>query len=431
MNAAPEFTHRFDEAYTAAVNQAQPDWMRKRRGQAYARFQQAGLPSTRQEDWKYTSLAGLDRYRFDTNEHAGQAGLPATAFDQLNAHRVVYMAGRPVPEWLSIHNLPEGVTLMPLEHALAESRPAAVEFFGRLTEDGEPLSDFNTALWRDGIYLEVARDVHVQHPIHLLSLGLPGKAAQLRHLLVLGEHSRAEVIEHGMSIGDGAHFGNGVTESLVGAHAELIHIAVQEENEQSFHIARMAAKLGSGSRYGHLSLAAGGALTRNDVVIRLDGEGAECTLNGLTLGQGRRHADHHTFVDHRVPGGISRQLYKGVLRDRSRAVFNGRVRVAAGAVKTDARQVNRNLLLSRDAEADSKPQLEIFADDVKCSHGSATGGLDAEQLFYLRSRGLPEAEARALLMHAYASEVLTVAADPGLNRALDGWLRHKLEMGDE
>jgi len=431
MNAPAEFVHRFDAEFAGIVGGSQPEWLRKRRRQALARFQRAGLPTTRQEDWKYTSLAALERTQFGAGEGVGQIDVPVTALDRLNAYRLVFLDGRLQPGWSVIRDLPEGLILMPLEQALLESRPAAMEFLGRLTEEGEPLSDFNAALWRDGVFHELGRGIRLSRPIHLISMGRPGGASQLRHLLVLGEGSRATLIEQSLSGRQGVQLTNSVVECVLGAQAQLTHIAVQEEDDQAFHIARTAAQLGAGSRYAGLSLAAGGALTRHDIVIRLDGEGAECILNGLTLGQGRRHADHHTFVDHRLPGGISRQLYKNVLRDRSRAVFNGRVRVAPGAVKTDARQVNRNLLLSKDVEADSKPQLEIFADDVKCSHGSATGGLDAEQLFYLRSRGLAEASARALLIYAFAAEVLTAVADPAVSAALDAWLRDKLEVSDE
>jgi Fe-S cluster assembly protein SufD len=427
VNTPAEFVHRFDAEFAGIVGGPQPEWLRKRRRQALARFQHAGLPTTRQEDWKYTSLAALDRAQFGVGEEVGHIGAPLTVLDRLHAYRLVFSGGRLQPERSSIRNLPDGLTLMSLGRALSESTPAAVEFLGRLTEEGEPLSDFNTALWRDGVFLEVGRGMRLNRPIHLVQTG----TSQLRHLLVLGEDSRVTLIDQSLSGGQGVQFTNSVVECVLGARAQLTHIAVQEENDQAFHIARTVAELGTGSRYAGLSLAAGGALTRHDIVIRLDGEGAECTVNGLTLGQGRRHADHHTFVDHRLPGGISRQLYKNVLRDRSRAVFSGRVRVAPGAVRTDARQVNRNLLLSTDAEADSKPQLEIFADDVKCSHGSATGGLDTEQLFYLRSRGLAEVSARALLIHAFAAEVLMAVADPAVKMALDTWLRDKLEVSDE
>lgn len=423
MSTPLSFTHRFDADFARVAALPQPRWLSERRRQSYARFQHKGLPTQRDEDWKYTSLAVLERAPLMKQESEAVRGLPATLFDALSPLRRVFASGRALPELVT--DLPEGVTLMPLALALAESRPVAMEVFGSLSGE-EALADFNSALWGDGLYLEIAPNVTLPHPLYLQQVGSAGGTAQLRHLLVLGENSRATLIQHSLSAAAGAHFTTSVSECTLGAGAHLTHIEVQEENPQALHIARTAAQLGTGSRYAHLTLSAGGALTRNDRILRLVGPGAECLLHGLTLGRERSHTDHHIFVDHAQPGATSRQLYKSVLWDRARAVFNGRVRVAAGAAKTDARQVNRNLLLSKDAEADSKPQLEIFADDVKCSHGSATGGLDAAQLFYLRSRGLDEIDARAMLVEAFAADVLN-GLDESLRPVLTAWLHDKLE----
>jgi Fe-S cluster assembly protein SufD len=248
----------------------------------------------------------------------------------------------------------------------------------------------------------------------------------VRHLLLLGEEARATVIEHYVSAQAGTHFTNAVTECRLGAGARLTSAKVQDEHGQAFHTARIVARQGRGSHWTSLSLAAGGALTRNDIVSHLEGEGASCTLNGLALGAGRRHTDHHLFVDHSRPGGISEQHYRGIAAGRSRIVFNGRIRVAPGASRTDARQLNRNLLLSRDAEADSKPQLEIYNNDVQCSHGATTGGLDEAQLFYLRSRGLAKDQARAMLLEAFAVAVLDVLADEELKATLARWIGARL-----
>lgn len=420
MNAPLPFTHRFDAEFARIAAQPQPAWLSERRRALYARFQRRGLPTQREEDWKYTSLAPLERAALAGAQARADDGA-ATVFDVLRPYRVTFCAGTP---WAgAIDGLPDGIVLMPLAQALAEARPAAVDWFGNLAQ-ADALIDFNGALWSDGLYLEVAPNVTLPRPLHLRQLG--SGTAQLRHLLVLGRDSRATLVQHSISGSPDAHFTNAVVECALGEGARLTHVVLQEENPQALHIAGTATRLGAGSRYARLALGAGGALTRHDLVLKLDGQGADCLLNGLVLGRGRSHADHRVFVDHAQPGGTSRQLYKSVLWDRARAVFNGRVRVAAGAQKTDAQQVNRNLLLSKDAEADSRPQLEIFADDVKCSHGSATGGLDAAQLFYLRSRGLDEAEARAMLVEAFAAEVLDVAEAP-LRDALAAWLHEKLE----
>jgi Fe-S cluster assembly protein SufD len=310
---------------------------------------------------------------------------------------------------------------MPLAQALAESRPAALASFGSLSED-EAFADFNSALWGDGLYLELASGVTLAQPLYLRQAAGP----PLRHLLVLGRNSQATLIQHAAPGAAATYFANSMNECVLDAAARLTHIELQEPGPQAQLIARSAARLGADSRYTHLALSTGGALLRNDLTLRLDGPGATCQLHGLSLGRGRSHIDQRVFVEHASGGGTSRQLYKSVLWERARAVFNGRVRVAPGATKTDARQVTRNLLLSRDAEADSRPQLEIFADDVKCSHGAATGSLDETQLFYLRSRGLDQATARRLLVHAFAAQVLD-PLDATLRAPLDAWLHDQLE----
>ncbi len=426
MSTPISFTHRFDADFARVAALPQPAWLSARRRQSYARFQHQGLPSACDEDWKYTSLAALERAPLAAQE-MGEVRIPASGFDALTPWRVVFAAGRslPAPPLDTLADVPAGVTLMPLAQALAESRPAAMQYFGSLSGE-EAFAEFNSALWGDGLYLELAPNVTLTQPLYLQQVAGAGITTPLRHLLVLGENSQATLIQHSLS-GDGAaHFSNSVNECVLGRAARLTHIEVQEQNPQALLFTRNLAQLGADSRYAHLALSAGGALTRNDLTLRLGGQGAECRLHGLTLGGGRSHTDQHIFVDHALPGGTSRQLYKSVLWERARCVFNGRVRVAPGATKTDARQANRNLLLSQDAEADSKPQLEIFADDVKCSHGSATGGLDDAQLFYLRARGLDQAEARALLVEAFAAEVLN-GIDASLRPILASWLHAKLE----
>ncbi len=423
MNDAVQFAHRYDAALAQALARPQPAWLRRQRGEAYARFQALGLPTTRQEDWRYTALTGLERTAFAPPERVPAAHLRHTAFDAV-ARRLVFVDGGFRPEASTFRDLPQGVTLLPLSEALLR-RSAAGELLQDAPE-ADALGAFNRALWRDGLYLELAPGVELPEPLHLVCLGTPGHLAPLRHLLVLGRGSRATVIEHYLSEGDDAHFTPAASECRLEAGAGLVHVKVAEENEAAYHIGRTLVRQAAGSRYLSLSLAAGGLLTRTDLAVRLEGEAAACTLNGLTLGRGRRHADHHTYIDHRQPRCTSRQLYKGVLDERARAVFNGRVRVAPGAVGSDARQMNRNLLLSAAAEADSKPQLEIFADDVKCSHGAAVGGLDAEQLYYLRSRGLAEPTARALLLKAFAAEVYEALPAGALRDALEDWLAGRL-----
>ena len=424
MKATAEFTHRYDTVLADLLARAQPAWLHSRRREAYEVFQKLGLPSSRDEDWKYTSLAGIERAELDTVS----AEIPAPAlvnidsFDCPHAHKIVFIDGR---FNLSLSNLGEpqsGITLMPLAQAVTRNRLALSEFLGRLDSGDAALASFNTALWRDGLYLELDRGARLERPLIVHCISTAHRLVPVRHLFVLGEAAEATVVEHYQSAQAGIHFTNAVTECLLGANAQLNHIKLQDENDQAFHTARIIARQATGSRLLNLSLSAGASLARNDIISHLDGEAASCTLNGLAIGIGRRHADHHTYIDHSHPAGISRQHHRGILADRSRVVFNGRVRVGKGAIKTDAQQINRNLLLSCDAEADSKPQLEIYADDVKCSHGAATGGLDKAQLFYLRSRGLDEIEARSMLVQAFAASVLDVIEDAVLKQALRNWV---------
>jgi len=433
MKPSVEFRHRFDSVVSRIMAGDEPAWLREQRGNAYDRFQKLGLPTTDEEDWKYTSLAGVARMPFEAESPGRTPPQPAAKCDWADAHHLVFVDGRFDPSQ-SILRAPEpGVTLMPLAEAVRLGQSAASEVIGHLDENMEALDALNTALWRDGLYLSLERGVHLGRPLVVQSISTAGRLVPVRHLLVLGDGAQATVIEHYVSAQAGTHFTNAVTECLLGTGARLTHVRLQDEHGQAFHTARIVARQGRGSHWINLSLAAGGALTRNDIVSQLQGEGASCMLNGLTLGAGRRHTDHHLFVDHRRPGGISEQHYRGIAAGRSRIVFNGRIRVAPGASKTDARQLNRNLLLSREAEVDSKPQLEIYNNDVKCSHGAATGGLDEAQLFYLRSRGLPKSQARAMLIEAFAVSVLDAIADQALRESLVRWVRSRLPelTGDE
>lgn len=428
MKATTEFIHRYNKVLADILAQTQPAWLHNRRSEAYELFQRLGLPGHRDEDWKYTSLGSLERAELDAS--AAEIAVPALAnidtFDLAQAHKLVFVDGRFNASLSVLHEPQPGVTLMPLAQAVSLNQPAASEFMGRIEGDNAALVAFNAALWRDGVYLELGRGARLTQPLIVHCISTPGRLVPVRHLFVLGEGAEATVIEHYQSAQAGGHFTNAVSECLLGADAALTHIKLQDENDQAFHTARLAARQGAGSRWLNVSLVAGGALTRNDITSQLDGERASCTLHGLAIGAGRRHIDHRTDIDHRLPGGSSRQHYRGVLAGRSRVVFNGRVRVGKGAMQTDAQQLNRNLLLSRDAEADSKPQLEIYADDVKCSHGAATGGLDEAQLFYLRSRGIPASEARHMLIEAFADTVLEVIEDAGLKQALIQWIAAKL-----
>ena len=395
-----------------------------------ASFAETGFPTLRQEDWKYTSVAAIEQGRFELAP-------PVSAcleIDQIEAwslpgtQRLVFVNGHHQPRWSRLDPLPPGVTLTSLADLL-EREPERLEAALGTLPEGYPsgFTALNAAFMTDGAYLHLAADVALDTPLHLLFITTdPGLAVQTRNLVLADAGSRACLIEHHVALGDGAYFTNTITELVAGRDAEVEHLKLQQEGRKAFHVAAVNADQQHGSRFTSRSFALGGGLARVDIRVGLNAEHAACTLDGLYMTDGRQHVDHHTRIDHAQPYGTSREFYKGVLAGASRAVFNGRVVVHADAQHSDAHQANRNLLLSDNAEIDTKPQLEIYADDVKCSHGATVGQLDPEQVFYLRSRGVDDAEARALLTFAFAEEIVGRVEVPALRARLEQLLLGRL-----
>jgi len=351
-------------------------------------FAASGLPDTHREEWRYTSLAPLAALDF------ASASSPSP--------RVVAQAGAEIFSASDVARAPalgDGIDLK--QH---------------------PLAALATALLDDAIVVRAPRGVAVEAPIELAYVSAPAERAEisLPRLRVEAERSSSLrlVVDHSSAQPHGAHFTNAIIEVVVGENASVELTLVQRENDETFHASNSAVRLARDARFTSRVVTLGGRLTRNDLALVLAGEGAECTLAGLYLGSGERLVDNHSLVDHAVPHGVSRQLYKGVLGGGSQGVFRGRVIVRPGAQKTDAAQSNPNLLLSDGAEIDSKPQLEIWADDVKCAHGSAIGRLDENALFYLRSRAIAERDARALLTQGFAAEILNALPSDALREEL-------------
>jgi len=384
---------------------------------AFARFAELGLPTTQDEDWKYTNLAPLAQIQF---EPAAEAKLPTMEqLDRLaggphgdGSVRLVFVDGRHRPELSSRVAGGGGAFMGSLGGALAE-RPELVEreLARHADYQHDALTALNTAFIEDGAFIQIpAREV-LPAPIHLLFVSTArGKPtlSQPRNLIVLGAGSQATVIETYASLSDEVYFTNAVTEIILAENAQLDHYKLQEEGARAFHIALTQVQHGRDSRFNSHSVALGAALARNDLRALFAREGSECTLNGLYMATGKQHLDNRTLIDHQSPRCTSRELYKGVLDGQSRGVFSGRVLVRHDAQKTDASQTNKNLLLSDEAVIDTKPQLEIFADDVKCAHGAAVGQLDEDALFYLRSRGIGLEAAKNLLTYAFASEMVNL-----------------------
>lgn len=415
-------------------------WLRALRRDAVARFDQLGFPTTRNEEWKYTDIAPIVRAGFTPapRDLAGADGAQLSRywFENLPGHKLVFVNGCFSAERSRLGALPKGATVASLAEALIRQPQVLEVHFGRIAgESAHAFTALNTALAADGVYIHLAPGVQVEQPIHLLYVVTPAAGSKMltpRNLIVAEEGSRAAVIEHYVTLGAAAYFTNALTEVAVGPNAAVEHYRLQEEAGDAYHVGGLHVRLGRDSRLTAHAVDLGGRLVRNDVRAALEAEGAECTLNGLYVVGGRGHVDNHTHIDHAKPHGTSREFYKGVLDGRARAVFRGRIVVHPDAQHTDARQVNNNLLLSRDAEADSQPQLEIYADDVKCAHGATVGSLDEDALFYLRSRAIEASQARELLTYAFARDVLArIALAPvreRLERRLIESLMHRVPV---
>ncbi len=397
-------------------------------------FEREGLPTTRQEDWRFTSLAPLAAHSFGRGDPAEQvtpAELERVAGKSFGP-RLVFVNGRFDAGLSTAHGLPAGVHASSLHHAIAVS-PALVErsLARTVAVGGRPFAALNGAFLGDGAFVHVdaaARGGPVELVFATVARDRPA-ACHPRVLVVADAGGEATLVETYVAIGEHPALTNAVTEVSLGDGARLDHYQVQDQPASAFHHATLAVLQGKGTRLSSHSTALGGALSRSDVLARLAGEGAETHLAGLYMADGGRLVDNHSVIEHAGPGGTSRELFKGILDGESRGVFAGRIRVLEGAVKTDAHQSNSNLLLSRDAIVDSMPQLEIYTDEVKAGHGGTVGELDADALFYLRSRGIPAAAARGLLIYAFAREMVDRVAVPALRDRLGRLVAGRLPGG--
>lgn len=386
----------------AAATAGGPEWLRQRRRAGLAAFTTAGFPTRRDEDWKYTDLKLVTRRTFG----AVVAGVPATPrIEGLDCATLVFVNGR----LASTPHLPDGLGVMSLAEALAADHPACRELLGTVADSGRHrFAALSTALFQDGVLLDLAPGLELEQPLRLVFLAGGGESPALdcpRVLVRAGVNSRATLIEHyGPAAGESLSLA--VTEVALESGARVEHYRLQESGAGAFHLGVLAARIERDATLVSHNLAVGGRIARLDLDAALVAPGAHVEMNGLYVARDRQHIDNHTRVDHAVPRTSSDQLYRGVLTGKSHAVFNGKAIVRPGAAGTDAQQSNANLLLSPEAEIDTKPELEIYADEVKCSHGATTGQLDADALFYLRSRGLDEETARSLLTFAFADTVL-------------------------
>jgi Fe-S cluster assembly protein SufD len=382
------------------------------RQKAMARFSEMGFPTTKAEEWKYTSLSSLAQIPFRAagagDGECAKEMMAAAGFAQDRGIRLVFVNGYHAPT-LSSLSISGGAKIASLRHALGNERDLLKPYLGKQADfQQHPLVALNTALMRDGAFVVIPPDQVIEQPIHLLFISTAKQepvALFPRNLIVAGAGSQARVVESYFGAVSDTYFTDAVTEIRLEGNARLDHCKVQHESLRSFHIGALDVRVGRHSAFTSHVVSLGARLCRNEVYATLAEEGGECVLQGLYLARDQQHVDNHTRIDHTAPQGTSRELYKGILDGRATGVFNGKIYVHPLAHETDAKQTNKNLLLSRDASVDTKPQLEIYNNDVKCSHGSTIGRLDENAVFYLRTRGLSRELACQLLVHAFAEEM--------------------------
>ncbi len=405
------FVEGFDAVELALPGTTIP-WLRSLRKEARARFAGCGLPTRKLEAWKYTDLSPLGQIAWrgvrDEDLAAHIDDVPSLFASEATRFRLVFVHGRARPDLSLLGGLPPGVAIGSLADALSSSSTAFESALGRIASDArQPLLALNTALMEDGFVVRVGKGVRVDRPLEVVFIG--GMAANAvayhpRNLILIEEGASLTLLEHHVGVGGGAYFANAVTEIEVSAEGRLHHYVLQSESEQGFHVATVHGVVGRDAMLEAFGLARGGRLVRRETSLRLDGSGAGCVLAGAYLGRDKQVRDNTTLVEHRAPNTTCRQTFKGVLDDAARGVFQGCIIVHRGARNADGHQLSKALLLSDMAEIDQKPELQIFADEVKCSHGAAAGQLDGDALFYLRTRGLPEDAARRLLIEAFLAE---------------------------
>jgi Fe-S cluster assembly protein SufD len=398
-------------------------WLNERRAQALERANALTVPTTRDEEWRFTDISSLTKTSF---QPAARVALPEMS--ELSAFAVpeaaislVFVDGVYTPELSSGKKLPDGIVVASLAAALSANDPAIEPHLARHAGfENDVFTALNTAFLRDGAYIHIGKDRKYAAPVHLLHVTTQTEAAAYPRCLVVAEAgSECTVIEDYVTLTDGAYFNDAVTEIVAGEGARVRHVRLQRESAAAFHIANCAVALARGAAYASHAVSLGARLSRLNLNVLQQGEGVEVKMDGLALISGRQLADSHTLMDHARPSGKCQQLYKCIVGGGAHAVFNGKIVVRPGAQLTDSAQQNRTLLLSDRARVDAKPQLEIFADDVKCAHGAAIGQLDAEQLFYLQSRGLATQSARNLLTYAFAAEVVDRIPVPSLVKRLE------------
>jgi len=430
-------TNPYWAAFDRASVDAQPAWLTALRKAAMGDFSEQGFPTLHDEDWRFTNVAPIAALPFHpvlapASSNIDGAFIAKNSFTGLKASRLVFVNGHFSRGLSSILPLPNGVKIGSLAEALKTDTALVEKYLGKhATTKDNAFTALNTAFFRDGAFIYVPAGITVPEPVHLLFISTApetGASTHSRNLIVAEKNSAITIIESFVGVGSAAYFTNFVEELVIGANAAVEHCKFQDESASAFHIAAIHAHLGRSCNVIAHSIATGAKISRNNIRTSLADEGVECVLNGLYLTRDEQLADHHMIVEHAKPHCNSHEYYNGILDGRSKGVFHGRILVRPDAQKTDAKQTNKNLLLSDDATADTKPQLEIYADDVKCTHGATIGQLNDESIFYLRARGIGLETARRMLIHAFAGEIIDRVRYTPAREELDKIVWDRLEQ---
>ena len=425
------------ERFEQAAATTQPSWLFPLRKAGIARFAELGFPTLKNEDWRFTNVAPIAKLPFKPALDAARDGLTKDSLDQfsfakLPGTRLVFVNGHFAAELSTAPMQPNGIKVSSLATALANDSALVEKHLGRYvrTEDNA-FAALNNAFFQDGGFVFVPAGQSVGEPVQFLFINTSkdaGATTHPRNLIIAERGAKLTVIESYASLASAPTFTNAVTEFALGDNAVVEHCKFQDESPEAFHIAALHSHLGRAVSFSSHSIATGAKLARNNLRTTLDGEGIECVLNGVYITNNDQISDHYMVVDHAKPHCASHEYFNGILAGKSKGVFHGRILVRPDAQKTDAKQTNKNLLLSDDATADTKPQLEIYADDVKCTHGATIGQLNDESIYYLRSRGIGLENARRMLIHAFAGEIIDRVKHDALREELDVLVWDRLEQ---
>ena len=425
------------ERFEQAGANRQPPWLFPLRKAGIARFAELGFPTLKHEDWRFTNVAPLAKLPFRPVFEASRDGLTKDSLAQfplakLSGARLVFVNGIYIAELSTTPAQPDGIKISNLAAALAGDSAFIEKHLGRYVRiEDNAFAALNNAFFQDGGFVHVPAGQSLAEPVQFLFVSTSkdaGAATHPRNLIVIDREAKATILESYVSLAGAPTFTNAVTEFALGDNSVVEHCKFQDERTDAFHIAALHSHLGRTVNFSSHSVVTGAKLSRNNIRTTLDGEGIEAVLNGVYLTNGDQLADHHMIVDHAKPHCASHEYFNGILAGKSKGVFHGRILVRPNAQKTDAKQTNKNLLLSDEASADAKPQLEIYADDVKCTHGATIGQLNEESIYYLRSRGIGLETARRMLIHAFAGEIIDRVKHDALREELDALVWDRLEQ---